>query len=117
MLELNRIRTEPPTAAELKLAKDSLLHSLPGDFETTKASIGGLRQLFIYGLPLDYFANLPSQYQAVTPAEVSKAAQTDIHPDQLILMAVGDRSKIEPGLKELNLGPIEYRDTSGNPVK
>jgi zinc protease len=32
-------------------------------------------------------------------------------------MAVGDRAKIEPGLKELNLGPIEYRDTSGNPAK
>ncbi|WP_158941803.1 pitrilysin family protein [Granulicella sp. S190] len=117
MLELNRIRTEPPTETELKLAKDSLLHSLPGDFETTKASIGGLRQLFIYGLPLDYFAKLPAQYEAVTPAEVSKAAQTDIHPDQLIVMAVGDRAKIEPGLKELNLGPIEYRDTTGNPVK
>jgi zinc protease len=32
-------------------------------------------------------------------------------------VAVGDRAKIEPGLKELNLGPIEYRDTSGNLVK
>jgi zinc protease len=117
MLELNRIRTDPPTEAELKLAKDSLLHSLPGDFETTKASIGGLRQLFVYGLPLDYFAKLPARYEAVTPAEVSKAAQTDVHPDQLILMAVGDRAKIEPSLKELNLGPIEYRDTTGNLLK
>ncbi|MBB5316830.1 M16 family metallopeptidase [Tunturibacter empetritectus] len=117
MLELNRIRTEPPTEAELKLAKDSLLHSLPGDFETTKASVGGLRQIFIYSLPTDYFAKLPARFEAVTPAEVAKAAQTDVHPDQLILMAVGDRAKIEPGLKELNLGPIEYRDTTGNIIK
>jgi zinc protease len=117
MLELNRIRTEPPTATELKLAKDSLLHSLPGDFETTQASVGGLQQIFIYGLPLDYYAKLPGRFEAVTPEEVSKAAQSDVHPDQLVLMAVGDRAKIEPGLKELNLGPIEYRDTSGNPAK
>jgi zinc protease len=117
MLELNRIRTEPPTATELKLAKDSLLHSLPGDFETTQASVGGLQQIFIYGLPLDYYAKLPGRFEAVTPEEVSKAAQSDVHPDQLVLMAVGDRAKIEPGLKELNLGPIEYRDTSGNVVK
>jgi zinc protease len=117
MLELNRIRTEPPTATELKLAKDSLLHSLPGDFETTQASVGGLQQIFIYGLPLDYYAKLPGRFEAVTPEEVAKAAQSDVHPDQLVLMAVGDRAKIEPGLKELNLGPIEYRDTSGNPTK
>jgi zinc protease len=117
MLELNRIRTDPPTEAELKLAKDSLLHSLPGDFETTKASVNGLSQIFTYSLPLDYFAKLPGRYEAVTPAEVAKAAQTDVHPDHLILMAVGDRAKIEPGLKELNLGPIEYRDTSGKLVK
>jgi zinc protease len=117
MLELNRIRTEPPTATELKLAKDSLLHSLPGDFETTQASVGGLQQIFTYSLPLDYFAKLPGRFEAVTPEEVAKAAQSDVHPDQLVLMAVGDRAKIEPGLKELNLGPIEYRDTSGNPVK
>jgi zinc protease len=117
MLELNRIRTEPPTATELKLAKDSLLHSLPGDFETTQASVGGLRDIFTYSLPLDYYAKLPGRFEAVTPEEVAKAAQSDVHPDQLVLMAVGDRAKIEPGLKELNLGPIEYRDTSGDPVK
>jgi zinc protease len=117
MLELNRIRTDPPTATELKLAKDSLLHSLPGDFETTQASVGGLRDIFTYSLPLDYYAKLPGRFEAVTPEEVAKAAQSDVHPDQLVLMAVGDRAKIEPGLKELNLGPIEYRDTSGNPVK
>jgi zinc protease len=117
MLELNRIRTEPPTATELKLAKDSLLHSLPGDFETTQASVGGLQQIFTYDLPLDYWAKLPGRFEAVTPEEVSKAAQTDVHADQLVLVAVGDRAKIEPGLKELNLGPIEYRDTSGNLVK
>jgi zinc protease len=117
MLELNRIRTEPPTATELKLAKDALLHSLPGDFETTQSSVGGLRDIFTYSLPLDYYAKLPGRFEAVTSAEVSKAAQTDVHPDQLVLMAVGDRAKIEPGLKELNLGPIEYRDTSGNLVK
>jgi zinc protease len=48
---------------------------------------------------------------------VTKAATDYIHPKQMIVVAVGDRAKIEPGLKELNLGPIEIRDASGNPVK
>jgi len=117
MLELNRIRTDPPTPAELKLAKESQLHSLPGEFETASASLGGLRQIFTYGFPLDYYATLPEKFKAVTPESVKRVAETDVHPDHLILMAVGDRAKIEPGLKELNLGPIEYRDAMGNPAK
>ena len=35
----------------------------------------------------------------------------------MVIVAVGDRGKIEPELAKLNLGPIEYRDPGGNPVK
>jgi len=47
---------------------------------------------------------------------VAKAAKDYIHPDNLIVMAVGDRAKIEPGLEKLNLGPIELRNESGDLV-
>jgi hypothetical protein len=30
---------------------------------------------------------------------------------------VGDRSKIEQGIKDLNLGPVKYIDPEGNEVK
>jgi hypothetical protein len=29
---------------------------------------------------------------------------------------VGDREKVEPGLRALGVGPIEYLDTDGRPV-
>jgi hypothetical protein len=32
----------------------------------------------------------------------------------MIVIAVGDRAKIEPELNKLNLGPIEILDTEGN---
>ena len=35
----------------------------------------------------------------------------------LIVVAVGDRAKIESGLQQLNLGPIEIRNESGDLVK
>jgi zinc protease len=44
---------------------------------------------------------------------VEKAAKSDVHPDQLLILEVGDKTKIEPGLKELGI-PIEYADPSGN---
>ena len=115
--ELERIHTVPATPAELKLAKDNALRSLPGMFETVDSTSGLMAELFVYSLPLDYYQKLPSQYQAVTAEQVAQAAAEDIHPDHLIVVAVGDRAKIQPGLQKLNLGPIEIRDESGDLVK
>jgi zinc protease len=39
-----------------------------------------------------------------------------VHPQNLILVAVGDKAKIQPGLEKLNLGPIEVHDTTGDLV-
>ncbi len=115
--ELDRITSDPPTAAELKLAQDSQMRSIPGQFETAKGTSAKMGQLFVYKLPDNYYAKLPAELGAVKPQQVTQAAADHIHPKQMIVVAVGDRAKIEPGLKELNLGPIEYRDASGNPVQ
>ena len=114
--ELNRIGTDPATPAELTLARDSELRSLPGAFESMSEVDGQVQEIFNYGLPVDYFAKLPAAFEAVTAEAVEQVAKNDIHPDQMILIAVGDRAKIEPGLKDLNLGPIEIRDAMGDPV-
>jgi zinc protease len=115
--ELARIHTDPATPAELKLAKDNALRSLPGDFETVGSETGLMAQIFVYGLSNDYFEKLPGQFEAVTPEAVAKAAADTIHPDHLLIVAVGDRAKIQPELEKLNLGPIEIRDASGDLVK
>jgi zinc protease len=115
--ELNRMRTDPPTSAELKLAEDSELHSLPGQFETVDETARLVADVFIYNLPTNYYQSLPSQYLKLTPYEVEKTAIEYIHPENLTVVAVGDRAKIESGLQQLNLGPIEIRNESGDPVK
>jgi zinc protease len=73
--------------------------------------------IFLYKRPLDYYATLPAAYLAVTPQDVERVAKADVHPNHLIIVTVGDRSKIEPSLKELNLAPIEYVDPTGNVIK
>ncbi len=116
-IELNRMRTDPPTPAELKLAEDSELHSLPGQFETVDESASLIGQIFAYNLPANYYQTLPSQYLQLTPDAVEKTAIEYVHPENLIVVAVGDRAKIESGLQQLNLGPIEIRNESGDLVK
>jgi len=115
--ELNRIRTDPPTAAELKLAEDSELHSLPGQFETVDDTTGLIADLFTYGLPNTYYKTLPAEYLKLTPDAVEKTAIEYVHPENLIVVAVGDRNKIETELKSLDLGPIEITDANGDPIK
>jgi zinc protease len=117
MFEIHRILTDPPSAAELKMAKDARIQSLPGTFETMGATAGTTASIFIYNRPLDYYAKLPDLYRVVTAQDVVAAAQKTIHPDNLLILAVGDKSKIEPGLKELNLAPITYADPLGNPTQ
>jgi len=40
-----------------------------------------------------------------------------LHPEQMILICVGDRAKIEPELKKLELGAIELRDADGKIIQ
>jgi zinc protease len=48
--------------------------------------------------------------------EISAAAKTVVHPDKLIWVVVGDRQKIEPVVKQLNLGTVQLMDADGNVV-
>ena len=47
---------------------------------------------------------------------VGAAAKAVIHPDKLVWVVVGDRSKIEAGIRELNLGEIRFIDADGKPL-
>ncbi|MBE7157752.1 MAG: insulinase family protein, partial [Rhodospirillales bacterium] len=116
MTELHNFPNHPPSAGELSAAKTALVQSLPGQFETTGATAGAIASIFVYNRPLDYYAALPARYSAVTSTDVARVAQEDLHPDQIILVAAGDRSKIEPSLKEAGLGPVEVRTIDGQPV-
>ncbi len=115
--EFDRIHSAPLTPDELKLAKGSFARSLPGLFETSERTAGSIGELFTYDLPLDYYKNLPARIDAVTPEDVQRVAAQYVHPDNAIVVAAGDRTKIEPELQKLSIGTIELVDSDGNPVK
>jgi zinc protease len=54
---------------------------------------------------------------AVTAAAVQAAAQKYLAPDRMIVVVVGDRAKIEAGLKKLNLGAFQYLNADGTVKK
>lgn len=115
--ELDRIRTSPLTADELKMSKDHLVRSLPGDFETVEETAGKMSDIFTYQLPLDYYRAYPARIEAVTSEQAAGVALKYIHPENMIFIAVGDKAKIQPELEKLNLGPIEEWNANIEPVK
>jgi len=105
--ELDGIHTRPLTESELRMAKDNIVRSLPGNYESAHDVNGELQNLWSFGLPIDYYTKLPAQIEGVTSPDVETAAAKYVKPENLLLVAVGDKDKIESGLKNLNLGPVE----------
>jgi predicted Zn-dependent peptidase len=103
--ELRRIH-DPIDDAELKKAKNYLALLLPRSFETTRSIAASLAQIYVYDLPADFYATYAARVEAVTSADLKRAADKYIQPDKFAVVVVGDRQKIEAGIKALNLGPV-----------
>ncbi len=107
----------PATDAELAFAKDRLVKGFPGRFETTFDVAGTLAELVLYHLPDNYFARYQSEIEAVTKSDVARVAGKYLDPAHMVILVVGDRSKVEPALKTLPFAKvINAVDPDGNPL-
>lgn len=108
---------KPPVEAELKKAVTDKSLRLAGSWETMGAVAGSLVQMERFGLPRDYFQTYAGKLTALVLPDMVKAAKTVVRPDSLTWVIVGDRAKIEAGIRELNWGELKFLDADGNPVK
>ena len=113
--ELDRMRSTPVEPQELAMAHESDVRGLTGIFETTQQTSDSMADLFIYGLPLDYYRALPQKIQEVNAAEVQRVAQKYLSPDKMVIVVVGDRSAVQEGLKKLGLGPTQVYAADAKP--
>ncbi len=114
--EVRGMSERPIDSEELRLAKDSLTRSLPGAFETSANVAASFSNVYIYDLGLQYFTNYAARVDAVSTAQAKAVAEKYLVPGKLVVIAVGDRAKIEPELRKLNLGPVEIRNADGKVV-
>jgi len=114
--EVRGMIDKPVSSEELKKAKDSLANSLPGAFESSANAVNNFSNVFIYNLGLDYYTRYAEQVNAVTTDQALAVSKKYLVPANMVVIAVGDRAKIEPELKKLNLGAVEIRDTEGKPI-
>jgi zinc protease len=107
---------KPITAEELKDEQSNTTLALPGNFETVQQLSGAYGNIIQYSLPEDYYNTFTQKALALTPESANEVAKKYILPDHLIWVVVGDMSKVEAGVRELNLGEVHKIDADGNPV-
>ncbi len=104
--EIEAIRQAPITGEELSLATSFLEGVFPIRFETTTAIANALAALVTYEYPTDYFDSYRRKIAAVSAEDVLRSAVEHLHPERLLVLAVGDPAVIEGPLRKLGLGPV-----------
>jgi zinc protease len=105
------------TADELAMAKGNMTQSLPGEWETSSAVSQSISEMVSFGLPADYYETFAGKVKAVVLNDMNAAATEVVRSNNFVWVVVGDRAKIEKGVRELNLGELHFIDADGNPVK
>ncbi|MGD0500307.1 MAG: pitrilysin family protein [Bryobacteraceae bacterium] len=96
----------PATTQELARVKNSETLRLPGSRETIGQVLDSIVNLVQYDLPDDYYQTFAGKVRALTLADINQAAAEVVQPAHLVWVVVGDRAKIEAGVRELGLGEV-----------
>ena len=101
------LSSNPAKNEELEAIVNDLSLGLIGDFETFGSLMSGLSGIVSFDREDDFLDNLPAKYRSMTIDDINTAAERYIDPSIWTWVIVGDLSKIEQGIRELDLGEIE----------
>jgi len=114
--ELRQVVADKPLGtAEIANAKDRMIKTLAGRWETSAAVASALGEMVTFGLPDDYYVTYADAVRRTTDAQVNATAKKFVDPSRLVWVVIGDRAKIEAGIRELKLGDIVLLDADGRP--
>jgi zinc protease len=111
------VKGRPITEAELSDAKAKRIRGYAQQFESQGRIAQQIADVWGDRMPMEELQRESDETAKATLEQVRAAAQKYAVPEKATLLLVGDRAKIEPGLKELNLGEIVVLDVEGKPVK
>ena len=100
----------PVSRSEFNAARDGIFRGFPALFETQGQMVSQLIRIALFDLPDDYYANFVDNMRSVTLKDLRAVASERIDDQHLVVLVVGDRKAIEPGLTELGLSivPVDY---------
>ena len=109
-------KDRPVTAAELARVQANETLSLPGSRETIGSVGQSILDILQYGWPDNYYDTMAGKIRALKTTDLDTAARQVLHPEGMVWVVVGDRAKIEQGIRDLNIGKVRYIDANGHPI-
>jgi zinc protease len=97
------LSTRPLTETEVRTSQNNTIMGLSSRWETAQAVTSGLQEIVTYGLPDTYFDTYPDRIRAVTPEMALAAGKALVPTSNFAWVVVGDRRRIESGLRELGM--------------
>lgn len=98
MAEIEKIREEPVSEAEVAIAKEAVLNAFVFNFQEPYQTLSRLIRYEYYGYPNDFIFRYQKEVEATTPQDILEAAQSQLKPEQLVTLVVGNAAAIQPPL-------------------
>lgn len=92
--QLKKIRDKGIREEELRSAKDYIVGSFPLRFTSNAKIASYITYIEIYNLGLDYLDKFPEIIEALTVDDINRVAKKYIHPEDYLLVVVGDKDKM-----------------------
>lgn len=98
--EARNMTSEPPTAEEVRKAKDGILNSFIFNSDSRSEVLSQQLTYEYYGYPLDWLSRYQKGIEGVTLPQVRQAAEKYLHPDQFAILVVGPAEGRDKPLSE-----------------
>lgn len=113
LYEIQAVAADRPlTEAELADARSAITSGWPLRFENPGYLLDVQENIRRYGLPADWAETYPARINGVTLAQAQSAWTERVAGQPMLIVVVGDKSKVFSELQALGL-PIEERDANG----
>ena len=113
--EINRIKTEPVSAEDLKNAKAKYVGDFVLALERPQTIARYALNIKLNDLPKDFYSTYLQKINAVTAEDVMRVANKYFKSENARIIVVGKGSEVLENLEKTGI-PIKYFDTYANPI-
>lgn len=102
---IDSMKTDLVDETELSTAKNALIHSFVFSFDSSSEVVRHRATIEYFDLPRDTLEVYREKIAEVTRRDVQRVSEKYLHPDQSIILVVGDQKRFDKPLSEL--GEVE----------
>ena len=99
--QIERIRDAPVQQWELQSARNYLVGNEALQFESASQVANQALEMMLYHLPRDYWTLFPQRVRSLTADDVLATTRKYLHPDNDVIVLVGNLAAFKDGLKKL----------------